>query len=223
MKPMYLVVPLLVILVGALSMFAMKSDPIVPKPDAPTKPATADKDGKAKKEVATFGGGCFWCTEAVFQKLKGVDTVESGYMGGTTKKPTYKDICTGTTGHAEIIQITFDPALITFGDLLQVFWQTHDPTTLNRQGNDEGTQYRSVVFYHSDEQKTTAEDYKKKLNDGKVFDKPIVTEVTKAVEYYPAEDYHQNYFNSNPNQGYCRAVIPAKLEKLKKLFAEKLK
>lgn len=179
---------------------------------------------KAKKmETATFGAGCFWCVEAVFQKLKGVQAVRSGYMGGQTINPTYKDICTGLTGHAEVIQIDFDPDQISFPELLEVFWSTHDPTTLNRQGNDIGTQYRSAVFYHSEDQKSAADQYKKELNEAKAFPKPIVTEIVAAEKMYVAEDYHQNYFNNNPNQPYCRAIIPAKLEKLKKVFGDKLK
>lgn len=175
-------------------------------------------------ETATFGAGCFWCVEAVFQKLKGVQSVTSGYMGGHTVDPTYKQICTGTTGHAEIIQIEFDPAVIEFKDLLQVFWKTHDPTTLNRQGNDTGTQYRSAVFYHNDTQKELAEKYKAKLDESGAFRKPIVTEITAATKFYAAEKYHQNYWNTlGKENGYCQAVIPPKLEKLKAAFADKLK
>ena len=180
--------------------------------------------GEKKLETATFGAGCFWCVEAVFQRLKGVESVKSGYMGGTTENPTYKEICTGTTGHAEIIQIEYDPTQVTFADLLQVFWKTHDPTTLNRQGYDEGTQYRSAVFFHDDTQKELAETYKKKLNESGAFRAPIVTEVSAAEKFYPAEDYHQNYWNTQ-GQGsrYCQALIPPKLEKLKAVFADKLK
>ena len=192
-----------------------------------SSPAIAAAGAKAKKEkkmeVATFGGGCFWCTEAVFLQLKGVSSVKSGYMGGHTLNPTYKDICTGTTGHAEVIHIEFDPAVVTFDVLLQVFWKTHDPTTLNRQGNDVGTQYRSAVFFHNDTQKQKAAEYKKKLNAVKAYPNPVVTEITAASRFYVAEDYHQNYFNNNPNQGYCRALIPPKLEKLRRVFGDKLK
>jgi peptide-methionine (S)-S-oxide reductase len=180
------------------------------------------KDEK-EMETATFGAGCFWCVEAVFQKLKGVATVKSGYMGGRVPNPTYKDVCSGLTGHAEVIQIEFDPAVISFAELLEVFWSTHDPTTLNRQGADVGTQYRSAIFYHSEEQRASAEKYKKQLNENEAFPDPIVTEIVEAKKMYVAEDYHQNYFNNNPNQPYCRAIIPAKLEKLKKVFADKLK
>ena len=177
-----------------------------------------------KLETATFGAGCFWCVEAVFQKLKGVQSVESGYMGGHTADPTYKQICTGKTGHAEVIQIQFDPEVISFKELLEVFWKTHDPTTLNRQGNDVGTQYRSAVFYNNDTQKELAQKYKAKLNESGAFAAPIVTEVTAATKYYPAEKYHQNYWNTQgKSNGYCLAIIPPKLEKLKAAFADKLK
>ena len=177
-----------------------------------------------KLETATFGAGCFWCVEAVFQKLKGVQSVESGYMGGHTTDPTYKQICTGTTGHAEVIQIKFDPAVISFKELLEVFWKTHDPTTINRQGNDVGTQYRSAVFFNNDTQKELAEKYKQKLNESGAFRTPVITEVTAATKYYPAEKYHQNYWNTQgQSNGYCQAVIPAKLKKLEAAFADKLK
>ena len=174
-------------------------------------------------EQATFGAGCFWCVEAVFQQLKGVASVESAYMGGSVKNPTYDLVLTGTTGHAEVCHIIYDPSVITFDELLEVFWKTHDPTTLNRQGNDRGTQYRSVVFYHTDEQKQKAEEYKKKLNEAKAFPNPVVTEISPASTLYIAEDYHQNYFNNNPNQPYCRATIPPKLEKMRQVFGDKLK
>jgi len=174
-------------------------------------------------ETATFGGGCFWCTEAIFKSLKGVQTVESGYSGGKVKNPTYKEVCTGETGHAEVIQITFDPKVISFRELLKVFWETHDPTTLNQQGADRGTQYRSVVFYHSPEQKETAEKYKAELNKENVFSKPVVTEITAFDKFYKAESYHQDYFANNRSQGYCQFVIVPKLEKFKKIFKDKLK
>jgi peptide-methionine (S)-S-oxide reductase len=188
--------------------------------------STAEKaeDEKEKKlETATFGSGCFWCTEAVFQRVKGVEKVASGYMGGKTKNPTYKDVCTGLTGHAEVIQVQYDPSVVSFAELLEVFWKTHDPTTLNRQGADEGTQYRSVVFFHSKAQQEEAELYKKKLDEAKIYPDPIVTEISPASEFYVAEGYHQNYFNDNPNQGYCRLVITPKLEKFEKVFKDKLK
>ncbi|MEJ7645449.1 MAG: peptide-methionine (S)-S-oxide reductase MsrA [Chryseolinea sp.] len=175
------------------------------------------------QQVATFGNGCFWCTEAIFQNVEGVVKVESGYSGGKVKDPTYKEVCSGLTGHAEVLQIIYDPKKITFEELLEVFWETHDPTTLNRQGNDEGTQYRSVVFYHNDEQKQLAETYKKKLDASGAFEGPIVTEITPAAKFYKAEDYHQNYYNLNGNAPYCSFIIRPKLEKFKKVFAEKLK
>jgi len=173
--------------------------------------------------IATFGAGCFWCTEAVFLNVKGVKKVVSGYAGGKIKNPTYRDICSGLTGHAEVTQITFDPSEISFTELLEVFWNTHDPTTLNKQGADEGTQYRSVVFYHDGQQQLAAEAYKKQLESSKMFKNPIVTEITALNNYYPAEDYHQNYFELNPNQSYCQYVVRPKVEKFKKQFEEKLK
>jgi peptide-methionine (S)-S-oxide reductase len=182
-----------------------------------------EKPMSSAVEIATFGNGCFWCTEAVFLAVKGVKEVASGFMGGKTKNPTYKEVCTGETGHAEVIQIRFDPSVVSYETLLEIFWNTHDPTTLNKQGNDEGTQYRSVVFYHNEVQKKIAEDYKKQLTASKVFKNPIVTEITPASEYYKAEGYHQNYFALNPDQGYCQYVIRPKVEKFKKQFADKLK
>lgn len=173
--------------------------------------------------TATFGGGCYWCTEALFQRLKGVDRVVSGFTGGETENPTYEDICRGDTGHAEVIQFTFDESLISFEELLEVFWKTHDPTTLNQQGADRGTQYRSAIFYHNDRQRDLAESYKKKIDEAGIFPNPIVTEITAATTFYPAKDQHQNFFESNPNQGYCLAVIRPKVEKLEALFGSKLK
>ena len=174
-------------------------------------------------EQATFGGGCFWCTEAVFQNLKGVTKVISGYMGGQTENPTYKEVCNGDSGHAEIIQIEFNEQEIRFEDLLLVFFKTHDPTTLNRQGNDAGTQYRSVVFYETAEQKAAAESMIDNLEKEMVFNRPIVTEITPISKFYSAEDYHQNYFNNNPDQGYCAYVIQPKLAKFTKEFGSRLK
>lgn len=174
-------------------------------------------------ETATFGAGCFWCVEAVFMNLKGVDSVVSGYSGGHIKNPAYKEVCNGNTGHAEVVQITYDPQVISFAELLEVFWQSHDPTTLNRQGNDVGTQYRSAIFYHNEEQKRLAEKYKKELDESDVFDDPIVTEITPFTNFYKAEDYHQNYFNENPYQPYCSIIIRPKVEKIKKVFKDKLK
>ena len=176
-----------------------------------------------KLEVATFAGGCFWCTEAVFLELEGVKTVTSGYIGGKTINPTYKEICNGDTGHAEAIQITFDPSKISFGELLEVFFATHDPTTLNRQGNDSGTQYRSEIFYHNENQKKLSEDYIALLIIENTFGKPIVTVISKATKFYEAEDYHQNYYNQNKSQGYCSYVITPKVEKVRKIFKDKLK
>jgi peptide-methionine (S)-S-oxide reductase len=177
----------------------------------------------AKLEKVTFGEGCFWCCEAVFQRLRGVQSVESGYSGGNVDKPTYEQVCSGRTGHAEVIQVTYDPAQISFDELLKVFWQTHDPTTLNQQGHDVGTQYRSAVFYHSDEQKRIAEEYKRQLDKSGTFKSPIVTEITQFKNFYPAENYHQNYFNANPTQRYCEFVIRPKVEKFNKEFKDLLK
>ena len=173
-------------------------------------------------QLATFGGGCFWCTEAVFQKLRGVSKVVSGYTAGETENPTYQQICTGTTGHAEVIQITFDPELISFDDLLDVFFATHDPTTLNQQGADRGTQYRSIVLAHDDAQHAAAEEKIRALDASGEFSNPIVTQIEPIGTFYPAEGYHQDYFNQNPAQPYCLAVIPPKLAKLKAKFEDKL-
>ena len=175
------------------------------------------------KEVATFAGGCFWCTEAVFLEVKGVEKVVSGYTGGTLKNPSYREICTGTTGHAEAIEITFDPNLVQYKDLLEIFFSSHNPTTLNRQGADAGTQYRSEIFYHSEEQKKEAEGYIALIEKEKLYDDPIVTKISSAVIFYEAEEYHQNYYNENSSQGYCQMVIAPKLEKLRKYYKSKLK
>jgi peptide-methionine (S)-S-oxide reductase len=174
-------------------------------------------------ELATFGAGCFWCVEAIFQRLKGVISVQSGYTGGKTENPDYKSVCTGQTGHAEVIQIKFDPQIISFEDLLYVFWRTHDPTTLNQQGADKGTQYRSAVFYHTEEQKEIAEKSKKETELSKLYKDSIVTEITKISKFYNAEDYHQNYFNDNSFQPYCSFVISPKIKKLEKEFSDRLK
>jgi peptide-methionine (S)-S-oxide reductase len=174
-------------------------------------------------EIATFAGGCFWCTEAIFLEIKGVKKVVSGYIGGTTLNPTYSEICTGTTGHAEAIQITFDPSEVGFEDLLEVFFGTHDPTTLNRQGADVGTQYRSAIFYHSEDQMKKAQNYITLIAKEKLYDRVIVTKVSPATKFYDAEDYHQNYYNQNASQGYCQMVIAPKLEKLRKYYSSKLK
>lgn len=176
-----------------------------------------------KLEIATLANGCFWCTEAIFQRLNGVEKVTSGYSGGKVKNPTYNEVTSGETGHAEVIQIQFNPSVITFQEILEVFFATHDPTTLNRQGYDVGTQYRSAIFYHSAAQKEVAEAFIKSLTDAKVFDKKIVTEITAFDAFYEAEAYHQNYYNNNKNQGYCVAVINPKLDKFIKKYKDKLK
>ena len=172
---------------------------------------------------ATFASGCFWCSEALFQQLKGVKSVVSGYSGGTLKNPNYEDVSTGMTGHAEAIQVTYDSSVITYPELLEVFWKTHDPTTKNRQGADVGTQYRSVIFYHNDEQRKLAEEYKKKLDASEAFGSPIVTQIVPFTEFYRAEDYHQNFYANHSRQRYCMLVIGPKLDKLKEVFHEKLK
>ena len=176
-----------------------------------------------KYEVATLGAGCFWCVEAVFQDLKGVQQVVSGYAGGTVNNPTYQQVCTGSTGHAEAVQISYDPEIISFEDLLYVFWRTHDPTTLNRQGADTGTQYRSVIFYHDEKQKAIAEKSKAETEAAGLWPEPIVTEITPFRNFYRAESYHQNYYLDNPNQPYCRVVIDPKVRKFRKEFEHKLK
>ncbi len=174
-------------------------------------------------EVTTLGAGCFWCVEALYSKLDGVIKVESGYSGGTVKNPSYREVCEGNTGHAEVIQVTFNPSKVTFAQILEVFFKTHDPTTLNRQGADIGTQYRSVIFYHSDKQKKTAEEIKQKLNDAGIWNDPIVTAIDPFIVFFKAEDYHQDYYSNNKNQPYCRMVITPKIEKFEKLFKEKMK
>ena len=176
-----------------------------------------------EREVATLAGGCFWCLEAVFDDLRGVESVESGYMGGDVANPTYRQVCAGTTGHAEVVRVTFDPQVVSFREVLEVFFTIHDPTTLNRQGADVGTQYRSAVFYHSPEQKETAEQTIAELNAEQIWDAPIVTEVVPAGEFYVAEDYHQEYFAQNPSQPYCRAVVAPKVSKFRQKFLDKLK
>ncbi|MEX2595386.1 MAG: peptide-methionine (S)-S-oxide reductase MsrA [Salibacteraceae bacterium] len=174
-------------------------------------------------DTATLGAGCFWCVEAVFQELKGVKSVTSGYTGGDVKNPSYREVCDGKTGHAEVARIIYDPETISFEEILEVFWKTHDPTTLNRQGNDVGTQYRSSIFYHNKEQKEKAEFYLDKLNESGAYEDPVVTTIEALGEFYPAEDYHQNYFKNNSSQPYCTFVIQPKLDKFRKAFSEKLK
>lgn len=175
------------------------------------------------KEVATLGGGCFWCLEAVYDELEGIELVQSGYAGGHVENPTYRAVCTGSTGHAEVVQITYDPDVITFADLLDVFFTIHDPTTLNRQGADIGTQYRSAIYYHDDAQKQVAEQKIQQVTDESWWNDPIVTEVAPLDTFYVAEDYHQNYYANNPNQGYCRVVIAPKVAKLRQKFTSRLK
>lgn len=193
-------------------------------PDLP--PAEAEPDAgppAAGPELATFGAGCFWCTEAVFRQLKGVRQVVSGYSGGTVPDPTYEQVCQGTTGHAEAVQVTYDPAAISYPELLEVFWKTHDPTTPDRQGHDVGPQYRSVVFTHTDGQRRLAERYKQRIDAAHVFPAPVVTEIVPFTRFYPAEGYHQDYFAANPRQPYCRAVIRPKVDKLRAVFQDRLK
>lgn len=173
-------------------------------------------------EKATFGSGCFWCSEAIFRRLKGVHSVESGYSGGTVDNPTYEQVCAGETGHAEVVQVEYDPTTISYEELLEVFWKTHDPTTLNRQGNDVGTQYRSVVFFHNEEQSQLAHAYKNKLEEANIWPDPIVTEISPLVNYYSAGDYHDDYFGKNGNQPYCAFVVAPKVEKFKKVFEDKI-
>lgn len=183
----------------------------------------SNSQNKKNMEIATFGSGCFWCTEAIFQQLKGVESAISGYSGGNVKNPTYNEVCSGQTGHAEVIQVKYNPEIITYTELLEVFWQTHDPTTLNRQGADVGTQYRSVIFYHNNDQKKLAETLKRKLDEAKIYNDPIVTEITEFDTFYKAEEYHQEYYNNNKAQPYCNFIITPKLDKFKKVFKEKIK
>jgi len=200
------------------SFCAKEKDIMVPK-----SIETKNMEIQNGKEVATFAGGCFWCTEAVFLELDGVSKVVSGYIGGHTVNPKYSAVCDGVTGHAEAIEITFDPSKIGFGELVEIFFATHDPTTLNRQGNDVGTQYRSEIFYHNPAQKQISEDYITLMTTEKTFEKPIVTKISEATIFYVAEDYHQNYYNLNKTQVYCSFVITPKVDKLKKIYQDKLK
>jgi peptide-methionine (S)-S-oxide reductase len=188
-----------------------------------SKPTVSSSNlNTTKMDTITFGAGCFWCVEAVYQRLKGVHSVTSGYMGGKLKNPTYREVCSGLTGHAEVCQITYDPQVISFQTLLEVFWQTHDPTTLNRQGADVGTQYRSAIFAHSDEQLRLAQEWKSNLNAKQVFPNPIVTQIVEASDFYPAEDYHQDYYQLNGTEPYCQIVIKPKMDKFLKVFKDKL-
>lgn len=210
--------------VTTLAIFSAACEPSTKQPNSKSNIMSEDNIPAGKKtDTATFGTGCFWCTEAVFQELKGVLKATSGYTGGHVANPSYEEVCTGTTGHAEALQIIYDPAVITYDELLEVFWEAHDPTSLNRQGNDVGTQYRSAIFYHNDEQKEKAEHYKAELNKSGAYDKPIVTEITGVTKFYPAEDYHQNYYNTHGSQPYCYLVIRPKVEKFEKVFKNKLK
>ena len=184
---------------------------------------TTTNTGNTATDTATFGTGCFWCTEAIFQELEGVIKSTSGYSGGNVANPSYREVCTGNTGHAEVIQVVYDPKKITYDELLEVFWKTHDPTTLNRQGADVGTQYRSVIFYHNNEQKEKAEKYKVELNKSGAFNDPIVTEISPYTKFYAAENYHQDYYNQNGGEPYCNMVIRPKVEKFEKVFKSKLK
>lgn len=185
--------------------------------------AVNESDGSQQREVATLGGGCFWCLEPVFDDLRGVESVESGYAGGHQPNPTYAQVCSGNTGHAEVVQVTFNPREISYGDLLRIFFSVHDPTTLNRQGADVGTQYRSVILYHSPEQRRTAEEVISSLQQEGIWDRPIVTQMVPFDTFYQAEDYHQEYFANNPRQPYCNAVIAPKVSKFRKQYSELLK
>jgi peptide-methionine (S)-S-oxide reductase len=201
-----------IVLVATISPFATNAE------ESNMPDATID----GQLEQVTLGSGCFWCTEAVFQQLKGVESAVSGYSGGHLANPTYDQVCTGNTGHAEVIQVTYDPAQISFTDLLRVFWQTHDPTTLNQQGHDVGTQYRSAIFFHDDRQRKLAEEYKRQLDAAGTFAAPIVTEIVPFKKFYPAEKYHQEYYEQNPGQRYCEYVIRPKVEKFRQEFADLL-
>ncbi|MBL0048556.1 MAG: peptide-methionine (S)-S-oxide reductase MsrA [Bacteroidetes bacterium] len=192
-------------------------------PKSPAKNSKPLQTINKTMDTATFGAGCFWCVEAVFQNLKGVVSLESGFSGGHVKNPAYREVCEGTTGHAEVCQIVYNPKEISYAELLEVFWQTHDPTQLNRQGNDEGTQYRSAIFYHSEAQKEEAEKYKRELNASGAWSKPIVTEIAPFTVFYKANEYHQNYYNQNGDAPYCQYVIQPKVDKFKKVFKDKLK
>ena len=204
----FIIVSISVVLIGAMTILGTTKKEVMSDPN------------QAGLEKATFGAGCFWCVEAIFQSINGVTRVESGYSGGHVKNPAYREVCNGTTGHAEVIQLTYNPDVVKYETLLEAFWLSHDPTQLNRQGADVGTQYRSVVFYHNEEQGRLAKEYKKRLNDEKAFGKPVVTEVSAISDYYPAENYHQDYFDNNSTNSYCTMVVSPKLEKFKKVFSQ---
>ena len=214
MKPMILITLFIITVTGCKQTSSQNQE---------NEKANMNQVNDSKLETATFGSGCFWCTEAIFERVKGVTSVVSGYTGGKVDNPSYEEVCTGKTGHAEVIQIKFDSAVVSYDELLEIFWKTHDPTTLNRQGADVGTQYRSVIFYHNDEQKEKAESYKTELNKAKIWEDPIVTEISPLKNFYSAEKYHQDYYEQNPNQGYCSFVITPKIEKFEKVFKDKLK
>jgi len=214
MKPMILITLFIITVTGCKQTSSQNQE---------NEKANMNQVNDSKLETATFGSGCFWCTEAIFERVKGVTSVVSGYAGGKVDNPSYEEVCTGKTGHAEVIQIKFDSAVVSYDELLEIFWKTHDPTTLNRQGADVGTQYRSVIFYHNDEQKEKAESYKTELNKAKIWEDPIVTEISPLKNFYSAEKYHQDYYEQNPNQGYCSFVITPKIEKFEKVFKDKLK
>jgi peptide-methionine (S)-S-oxide reductase len=214
MKPMILITLFIITVTGCKQTSSQNQE---------NEKANMNQVNDSKLKTATFGSGCFWCTEAIFERVKGVTSVVSGYTGGKVDNPSYEEVCTGKTGHAEVIQIKFDSAVVSYDELLEIFWKTHDPTTLNRQGADVGTQYRSVIFYHNDEQKEKAESYKTELNKAKIWEDPIVTEISPLKNFYSAEKYHQDYYEQNPNQGYCSFVITPKIEKFEKVFKDKLK
>lgn len=219
MKKLFLILTVISFNSGFISCAQKKTDYAANQ----AKPQEALITNTTNMDTATFGAGCFWCVEAQFQLLEGVISVTSGFSGGTVKNPAYREVCNGTTGHAEVTQIVYDNTKISYDELLAAFWQTHDPTQLNRQGNDVGTQYRSVIFYHNEKQKELAEKYKKELNASGAWDKPIVTEISPFTVFYKAEDYHQDYYNLNGEEPYCHFVIQPKVEKFKKVFKDKLK
>lgn len=226
----------LVLMTGCGPVVARLQEPVTPATDpAPAEstieeppavagaPGQADEQGDRVLETITLAGGCFWCVEAIFQELKGVESITSGYMGGRDGEVTYEQVCSGETGHAEVAQVVFDPAQVSLSQVLEVFFRTHDPTTLNRQGADVGTQYRSAIFFQDDQQREVAEEIKRRLEEEQVYNDPIVTEIVAATAFYPAEEYHQNYFRQNQRQGYCQAVIVPKLDKFRKVFKDLLK
>lgn len=212
-------------LTALLAAFVLTCSTLAANPgDQPVSDASQSNSGSSKNEaVATLAGGCFWCTEAVFERMRGVNDVVSGYIGGHVPFPSYEQVCTKKTGHAEAVEIYYDPSKTSYEELLEVFFKTHDPTTLNRQGADEGTQYRSSIFYHNEEQKKAAEKYIAKLNESGEYHRPIVTQLEKATKFYPAEEYHQDYFRRNPNAGYCQIVVKNKVRKFNREFGDKIK